>query len=220
MAKRKLRNFAELETFPNVIQHMYKEENSDHPLKGKWAKEFFKNDLPITLELGCGKGEYSVALARKHPERNYLGIDIKGNRMWRGAKTAIEEGMTNVGFLRTQVDRVLNFFAPSEISEIWVTFPDPKPNKGDARKRLTSFENNERYRQILIPGGTVNLKTDSVFNVDFTLETIKANNYKIARLSHDIDKDFPGEELMQIRTYYEMKFREKGIPIHYISWTL
>ena len=219
MAKRKLRNFAELETFPNVIQHMYKEDNWDHPLKGNWAKEFFHNDLPITLELGCGKGEYSVALARKHPERNYIGIDIKGNRMWRGAKTAIEEGMTNVAFIRTQVDRVLNFFAPGEISEIWVTFPDPKPKPGDARKRLTSYENSERYREILVQGGTVNLKTDSVFNVEFTLETIKANNYRIVRSSHDIDKDFPGEELMMIRTYYETKFRKEGIPIHYISYT-
>ena len=220
MAKRKLRNFAELETFPNVIQHMYKLENSDHPLKGNWARDFFKNNLPITIELGCGKGEYTVALARRHPERNYLGIDIKGNRMWRGAKTAVEEGMTNVGFIRTQVDRVVNFFAPSEISEIWVTFPDPKPKAGDARKRLTSSENNERYRQIIRPGGTVNLKTDSVFNVDFTLETIRENRYKIVRLSHDIDTDFPGDELMLIRTYYEMKFREKGVPIHYISYEL
>jgi len=219
MAKRKLQNFAELETFSNVIQHMYLDSDFDHPLKGKWATAFFKNNNPITLELGCGKGEYCVGLARIHPDRNYLGIDIKGNRLWRGAKTALEDSLSNVGFIRTQVDRISNLFAPGEIDEIWVTFPDPKPKKGDARKRLTSAENSNRYWMLLGSGGTVNLKTDSRFNVDFTLETIRENGYNILRRSHDIDKDFPGDELLKIRTYYEQKFRKEGIPIHYIRYS-
>ena len=135
MGKNKLQHFAELDTFEHVIQFMYSEEDYDHPLKGKWNTDFFKNDQPITLEVGCGKGEYTVGLAKIHPDRNYIGLDLKGNRMWRGAKTALEDGMNNVGFLRTQADRILNFFAPGELAEIWVTFPDPKPKKGNARKR-------------------------------------------------------------------------------------
>lgn len=220
MPKRKLEHFRELETFSNVIQQPYYRENFDHPLKGKWGTEFFKNANPIVLELGCGKGEYSVGLARIHPDRNYIGIDIKGNRIWRGAKTALEEGLSNVGFIRTQVDRVANFFAPGEVAEIWVTFPDPKPKKGDARKRLTSKEMIECCRQILIPGGTISLKTDSTFNYDFTLETIRDNNYRLLRSSNDIDTDFPGDELLRIRTYYEMKFRGKGVRIHYICFSV
>lgn len=218
MAKRKLQHFAEIETFPNVVQHMYGKENFDYPLKGRWAESFFGNGNPLVLELGCGKGEYSVGLARRHPERNYLGIDMKGNRIWRGAKTALEEGIRNVGFLRTQIDRVTNFFAPGEVSEIWITFPDPKPKKGDARKRFTSPEMVERYRRILQKDGLVHLKTDSDFNYRFTLETIHDNQFTLVRQSDDIDRDYPGEELLTIRTYYEMKFREKGMPIHYVCF--
>lgn len=218
MGKNKLQHFAELDTFPHVIQFMYSAENYDHPLKGKWKSDFFKNDKPITLEMGCGKGEYTVGLARMHRDRNYLGLDLKGNRMWRGAKTALEEGMDNVGFLRTQADRILNFFAPGEIDEIWVTFPDPKPKKGDTRKRLTSKQSNERYRLLLKPGGLVHLKTDSDFNVEFTLETLRENGNEIVRFSDDIDRDFPDDELVKIRTYYETMFRAKGFSIKLISY--
>jgi tRNA (guanine-N7-)-methyltransferase len=218
MGKNKLQHFAELDTFEHVIQFMYSEEDYDHPLKGKWNTDFFKNDQPITLEVGCGKGEYTVGLAKIHPDRNYIGLDLKGNRMWRGAKTALEDGMNNVGFLRTQADRILNFFAPGELAEIWVTFPDPKPKKGNARKRLTSKESSERYKQLLQPGGLVHLKTDSDFNYQFTLETIQENNYEIVRNSDDIDRDFPDDELVKIRTYYEMMFRAKGFPIKLVSY--
>jgi tRNA (guanine-N7-)-methyltransferase len=197
---------------------MYSEEDYDHPLKGKWNTDFFKKDQPITLEVGCGKGEYTVGLAKIHPDRNYIGLDLKGNRMWRGAKTALEDGMDNVGFLRTQADRILNFFAPGELAEVWVTFPDPKPKKGNARKRLTSKTSSERYKQLLQPGGLIHLKTDSDFNYEFTLETIKENNYEIVRNSNDIDRDFPDDELVKIRTYYEMMFRAKGVPIKLISY--
>ena len=220
MTKRKLRNFAELETFEHVIQHKYKKEDYDHPLKGKWAKEFFKNDKPITLELGCGKGEYTVALARKHPEMNFLGIDIKGNRIWRGAKTALEEGMENVGFIRTQIDKITNFFSEGEVEEIWITFPDPQPQISRIRKRLTSPEFLDRYRKILKPDGFVHLKTDSAFLFEYTEEVIAEQNLEVLRLSHDIDKDYPGDELLEIRTFYEMKFRETGVSINYAKFRL
>lgn len=218
MAKRKLKNFAELLTFDNVIQHVFGEEKYDLPLKGKWGKEFFKNDQPITVEFGCGKGEYTVALAEKHPERNFIGVDIKGNRMWRGAKTALELGLKNVGFLRTQINDIEYIFGEGELSEVWVTFPDPKPKPGDARKRLTSSENCAKYKVMMGENPTVNLKTDSDFIFNFTKEVVANNNYKTLRISEDIDRDFPGDELLQVRTYYEMKFRKQGIPIHYIKF--
>lgn len=218
MAKRKLQQFAELATFTNVIQQPFGKENFDYPLKGNWGRDFFKNNHPIVLELGCGKGEYSVALARNHPEFNYIGLDIKGNRIWTGAKKALEDNLSNVGFIRSQVDRIGNFFAPGEIYGIWVTFPDPKPKKGNARKRLTSAEMVSIYQKVLRPGGQIQLKTDSVFNYDFTLETIRDNQYQLVRHSEDIDRDYPGEELLQIRTYYEQKFREKGFPIRFVSF--
>jgi tRNA (guanine-N7-)-methyltransferase len=218
MAKRKLQHFAELDTFPNVIQHPFEKDDFDHQLKGNWAAGFFQNSNPIILELGCGKGEYTVGLARKHPEFNYIGMDIKGNRIWRGAKTALEESLRNVGFIRSQVDRLTNFFAPGEISGIWVTFPDPKPKKGNARKRLTSADMAEKYRSVLRPGGTVQLKTDSAFTYEFTLETVRENGFQLIRHSEDIDRDFPGDEILLIRTYYEQKFREKGFPIRFVSF--
>jgi tRNA (guanine-N7-)-methyltransferase len=220
MAKRKLQNFAELETFEHVIQHPFEKDDFDHPLKGKWATEFFGNNKPITLELGCGKGEYTVALAQKHPERNYLGIDIKGSRIWRGAKTAFEENMQNVGFIRTQIDRITNFFNEGEVDEIWVTFPDPQPQKTRTRKRLTSPPFLDRYRQILKPGGIVHLKTDSAFLFAYTEEVIAEQKLEVLRISHDIDKDFPGDELLEIRTFYEMKFRQTGVPINYVKFKL
>jgi tRNA (guanine-N7-)-methyltransferase len=220
MPKRKLRNFAELETFPHVIQHPFGKENFDHRLKGKWNSEFFKTAQPITLELGCGKGEYTVGLAKAHEDRNFLGVDMKGNRIWRGARTSFDEQMHNVGFLRTQVERIDNFFVASEVSEIWITFPDPQPQKTRERKRLTSPGFLDTYRKILQPGGLLHLKTDSAFFFNYTLEVIETQKLEIIRKSHDIDRDFPGDELLRIRTYYEMKFRETGVPIHYVSFKL
>ena len=220
MTKRKLRNFAELETFANVIQHPYYKEQFDHPLKGKWQEIFFQNNLPLTLELGCGKGEYSVGLALRHPERNYLGLDIKGNRIWRGAKTGIEDNIPNIGFLRTEIEHLNNFFLPGEVDEIWITFPDPQPNKSKAHKRLTSAEFLDRYRKILKPDGIVHLKTDSAFLFESTMEVIESQNLPVLRISRDIDTDFPGDELLKIRTYYEMKFRQTGVPINYVAYTL
>lgn len=220
MAKRKLKNFQELETFDNVFQQTFKKENFDHELKNKWNSTYFKNDHPIILELGCGKGEYSIALARKHPEKNYIGIDLKGNRIWRGAKTAIEDEMKNVAFIRTQVDRVFNFFEAGEVSEIWITFPDPQPQKTRASKRLTSPEFLDSYRKVLKKDGIVHLKTDSAFLFAYSLEVIQELNLEVIRVSHDIDQDYPGEEILEIRTYYETKFRETGVPINYVCFKL
>lgn len=218
MGKNKLFKFAQLETFSNVIQHPFGADRFDQPLKGRWNQDFFKTARPITLEIGCGKGEYTVGLARKHPERNFIGIDMKGNRIYVGAKAALDEGLDNVGFLRTQAEHLPHFFAPGEVSEIWVTFPDPKPKKGDTRKRLTSKENNARYREMMGRAGVVHLKTDSDFNVEFTLEVIRECGLEILRYSEDIDRDFPGDELVNIRTYYESLFREKGFAIKLISY--
>lgn len=218
MGKNKLKHFAELDLFSHVVQHPYQKEDFDHPLKGRWNTDFFCTAQPITLEVGCGKGEYTVGLARLHPERNFLGLDLKGNRIWRGARTALDEGMRNVGFIRSQAERIANFFAPGELSEIWVTFPDPKPKKGDARKRLTSLESNKRYRELLKSGGIVHLKTDSDFNVAFTLDVIRETNAELLRFSGDIDKDFPNDELVKIRTHYEVMFRKKSIPIKLVSY--
>lgn len=220
MTKRKLRNFAELETFSHVIQHPYGKDNFDHKLKGKWNTEFFKEPRPITLELGCGKGEYTIGLAKAHTDRNFIGVDMKGNRIWRGARTAQDDQMDNAGFLRTQVERIDNFFIPAEVSEIWITFPDPQPQKTRERKRLTCPSFLDKYRKILRPEGIVHLKTDSAFLFEYSLEVIEEQKLEVLRMSRNIDEDFPGDELLKIRTFYEMKFRETGVPINYVSFRL
>lgn len=220
MTKRKLQHFAELETFPNVIQAPMKNEVSNHPLKGNWNKTFFQKDQPIVLELGCGKGEYTVNLAANYPDKNYIGIDIKGNRIWRGGKTAIEQEMTNVGFLRIQIEHIEYFFAEHEVSEIWITFPDPQIKYKTERKRLTSPAFLDRYRKLLKPGGTIHLKTDSKFLYDYTLGVLKHQSIEINKSSADIYKEFPDEEVLKIQTYYEKMFLKQGIPITYINFNL
>jgi len=162
MGKDKLKKFAENKTFRCLVQPEFDEIfGKDHPLKGRWHADFFRNDRPIVLELGCGKGEYTVALAADDPARNYIGVDIKGARMWRGAKTATEQGMDNVGFLRTRIEFITSFFAPGEVSELWITFPDPQLKTRRAKKRLTAPPFLACYAQLLAPGGWINLKTDS-----------------------------------------------------------
>ena len=218
--KRKLAHFAELETFKNVIQAPLKNAAADHPMKGAWNEKFFAIKQPIVLELGCGKGEYTVNLAEKYPDKNYIGVDIKGNRIWRGSKTAIEQGMGNVGFLRTEIENIEFFFAPDEVSEIWITFPDPQMKYKTERKRLTSPAFLDRYRKIIKPGGMLHLKTDSKFLHDYTMAVLRSQNVKINRFSADIYSEFPDDEVLQIQTHYEKIFLGQGIPITYINFNL
>jgi tRNA (guanine-N7-)-methyltransferase len=203
-----------------VIQAPLKDEVLEHPLKGNWNKVFFKDDQPIVLELGCGKGEYTVNLGEKFPDKNFIGIDIKGNRIWRGGKTAIELGLTNVGFLRIQIEHIEYFFEKNEVSEIWITFPDPQPKYKTERKRLTSPAFLDRYRKLLKPNGIIHLKTDSRFLFDYTLKVLKEQNLPVNKSSADIYKEFPDEEVLKIQTFYEKKFLKQGIPITYLNFNL
>lgn len=212
MAKKKLIRLSELETFTNVYQLRME-------LKGRWNKTVFGNEFPITLELACGKGEYTLALARKFPHRNFIGIDIKGARIWRGAKTALEENISNVAFLRTYIDHITAYFQQSEVAEIWITFPDPYHENSKMRKRLTSEVFLNRYRQILKPGGVIHLKTDDDMLYQFSLESIAQHNCKL--LFHTIDLyagDLP-DEMLSVKTFYEQQHLANGKTIKYIRFS-
>tara|TARA_B000000460_G_scaffold228652_1_gene185075 strand:- start:239 stop:913 length:675 start_codon:yes stop_codon:yes gene_type:complete len=219
-SKNKLKRFKENETFSNVIQPTREEiTNKEFHLKGKWAKEFFKNDLPIVLELGCGKGEYSVGLAKMYPEKNFLGIDIKGARFWRGAKTAVEEEMNNVGFLRTQIELIDLIFAENEVDEIWITFPDPQIKYKRTKHRLTNTEFLQKYKKILKPDGVVNLKTDSEFMHGYTLGLLHGEGHEILHANHDVYKnEYSPEEVVGIQTFYENQYLEENKKITYIKF--
>jgi tRNA (guanine-N7-)-methyltransferase len=223
MGKDKLRRFSELEGFGNVLQPTMDEVLNNYPLKGKWKEEFFKNDHPIILELGCGKGEYTVGLARKYKNYNFIGIDIKGARIWRGAKTCLEEGITNAAFVRSKVDFVDKLFGENEIAEIWLTFSDPQKER--PRKRLTSPLFVGRYKQILEPGGIINLKTDSTLLYEYTIEQIEENHYQCVLKNHDVYGDLvqnnPDEDIqykMSIKTFYEQKWLAQDIKIKYCQF--
>lgn len=219
MGKKKLQRFAEMETFQNVIQPPFEEVfKKDHKLKGKWKKEFFKNENPIVLELGCGKGEYTIGLARQYPNRNFIGIDIKGARMWRGAKTAVTENIHNVGFLRTRVDLINSFFASEEVAEIWVTFPDPQPKK--YYKRLTSSRFLGYYQKVIAENGVVNLKTDNANLYQYTRDLVKLNELGILTDTDNLYHSGIVDEILSIKTFYEQQFLEQGKPIHYIRFKL
>ena len=219
MGKHKLARFAENLTFPNLIQVSFEDlKEKDFIWYGKWSA-FFGNDNPIVLELGCGKGEYTVALARRQPNRNYIGIDIKGARMWRGAKTSNEEKMSNVAFLRTRIELINRFFAPGEVSEIWITFPDPQPKK--PMKRLTSPRFLNYYSQLLLPHSPINLKTDSRELYDYTIdEVITPAGYSVEFSSPDLySTDYNGEAV-DVKTFYESMFLKEGKPITYIRFRM
>jgi len=188
--------------------------------KGMWHKEFFKNNQPIVLELGCGKGEYTIGLAEKFPDKNFIGVDIKGARMWRGARTATDKMMKNVGFLRTQIELIDYCFSKGEVSEIWITFPDPHIKFRRRKKRLTSPSMLDKYRSILSDDAFLHLKTDSQFLYGYTLGILEGLGYEILDSSYDIDRQKPDDELLKIRTNYEGIFREKGLPITYIKFQL
>lgn len=229
MSKRnKLQKFAELLTFPNVFENF----DAGQPqltgnngvaldLKGKWAADYFKNNRPITLELACGRGEYSLGLARLYPDRNFIGVDVKGARIWKGASIALDEGLHNVAFLRTRIEQIAYFFAPEEISEIWITFPDPFLKDSKSNRRLTSAPFLKEYRKILQKDGIVHLKTDSPELYEFTLETLQEDS-KIELLYHDSDiysQALPFSEL-ELKTYYEARHLSEGRKIKYIRFQL
>ena len=220
MTKRKLERFAENETFDNFFQLNYQQLAEGFILKGKWDKLFFKNENPIVLELGCGKGEFTVGLAQRHPDKNFIGVDIKGARMWRGAKTSQQENMKNVAFIRTRIQLIEQFFISAEVDEIWITFPDPQPQTPRIKKRLTSPEFLDRYRNICNKNCIVHLKTDNTAFFDYTLQIIKEQNLPLYFHSYDIDKNPGSEEVLSIRTHYEMLFREKGEKIKYLRFGL
>ena len=223
MGKDKLKRFAEVETFDNVFQPSFDNINKDFYLKNKWHEEF-TNSNPIILELGCGKGEYTLGLARQFPNKNFIGIDIKGSRIWRGAKTCIEENVINVRFIRTKIDFIDKFFANNEIDEIWLTFSDPQPKR--PRKRLTSPLFINRYKNILNKKGIINIKTDSSLLYNYTIDEIETNNYTIIENSSDVYNELifrANNELiskMNIKTFYEQKWLEEGKKIKFISFSI
>lgn len=219
MAKGKLQKFADMREYRNVVEHPYSViDNVEFPLAGNWKNDFFHNDNPIVLELGCGRGEYTVALARKYPEKNFIGVDIKGARMWSGATEAIEEGLDNVGFLRTNIEIIDRLFATGEVSEIWLTFPDPQMKK--FTKRLTSSLFLKRYSRILADDAIIHLKTDSNFMFTYTKYITEVNRLPVLQCIDDVHGKEDESDILKIRTYYESQWIERGLTIKYISFNL
>lgn len=222
MPKNKLKRFAENATFRHVFQPGQKEMvGIDHEMKGKW-NSFFKNDHTITIELGCGGGEYTVDLAKRFPNRNYIGIDIKGARLWKGARISYDENLSNIAFIRTRIHNIQSFFSIEDnIDELWITFPDPQPRDGKAKKRLTSSSILEKYRLFAQKDCMVNLKTDSKFLFDYTLnEVVKAEGLEIKSISEDVYKDFSSGPLVEVQTFYEKIWLKEGLKIYYLQFRL
>lgn len=221
-SKNKLKRFKENETFQNVFQPTREEVVSNQfPLKGKWNSDFFKNDNPIVLELGCGKGEYSVGLAERSPNKNFIGIDIKGARFWRGAKTAVENGLHNVAFLRTQIELIEHCFAKDEVSEIWITFPDPQIKYKRTKHRMTNATFLENYKKILQSNGLMHLKTDSEFMHGYTLGLLHGAGHEVLYANHNIYKNEGApKEVTEIQTFYESQYLEVNKPITYIQFRI
>ncbi len=223
MGKNKLKRFSENKTFDNVFQPTREEMVSGFDLKGIWNKEIFQNENPIVLELGCGKGEYTVALAEKFPDKNFIGIDIKGARFWRGAKTAVESGMKNVAFLRTQIELIDYAFGQNEVSEIWITFPDPQIKFRRTKHRLTHPEFLQKYKQVLHEKGVVHLKTDSEFLYGYTHGIIQLEGHEVLLTNHNIynpDNHEIPEEVTSVQTFYEQKFLNENKNITYIRFRI
>ena len=232
MGKNKLKKFAEMETFSNVFQcgarALYENgqmvtEPAVNEMAGHWRDSYFHNDHPIVLELGCGRGEYTVGLARRYPEKNFIGIDIKGARMWAGAREAEMDGLKNVAFLRTNIEVITSFFAPDEIDEIWITFCDPQMKK--ATKRLTSTYFMQRYQRIVKPDGLLHLKTDSPFLYTYTTEMLRLNPYPVLAQTDDLyaashARDPKFTDARALQTHYEKQWLDRGLSIKYIEWKL
>jgi len=221
-SKNKLKRFKENETFANVVQPKRDESLSGQfPLKGKWRTDFFKNDNPIVLELGCGKGEYTIGLAKKFPDKNFIGIDIKGARLWRGAKTAVEENMPNVAFVRTQIELLSGIFAEGEVSEIWITFPDPQIKYKRTKHRMTNPSFLALYKKLLAPDGVVHLKTDSEFMHGYTIGLLQGLGHEIQYANHNIyHNEGAPEEVTGIQTFYEQGYLELNKAITYLRFKI
>ncbi len=221
MGKDKLKRFAENKTFACFVEPEFEQMfRTEHPLKGNWHRDFFHNDNPIVLELGCGKGEYTVALAERNPDKNFIGVDIKGARMWRGAKTATERGMTNVGFLRARIEFITSLFAAGEVSELWITFPDPQLKTRRAKKRLTSPIFLEYYAKLLATDGWINLKTDSQHLYNYTQAVISQFDLPCEVANNDIYGSGYADEVLSVKTAYETVYLQRGLPITYTRFSL
>lgn len=219
MGKDKFKRFQENLTFKNLVQPEFDEIfRKDYKLKGHWHRDFFGNDNPIVLELGCGRGEYTVNLAERFPDKNFLGIDIKGARMWRGAKTATENNIANAGFLRTRIEFINSFFAKDEVAEIWITFPDPQLKKDRIKKRLTSPEFLTYYSDFIAIGGSVNLKTDSQHLHEYTKAVAECSDLSIESCCNDIYGTGFADDVLSIKTRYESLFLAEGLPITYLRF--
>lgn len=214
MGKDKIRRFAEIATFSNVV-----ELEAGQPFKGVWSAKQFKNEQPLILELACGKGEYTVNLARLFPQTNFIGIDYKGNRIWRGAKTAIEDQIPNVAFLRIQIENILDYFGEGEVDEIWITFPDPQPQISREKKRLTSPRFLEKYKKILKPHGILHLKTDNDDFYAYTVEKIEELGLKIFASTENLYASDLVDEVLSIKTYYEKKYLAHEKNINYLKFS-
>ena len=218
MGKNKLKKFKELEGNRLVLQYPFRTvQEGGFPLKGRWGADFFGNGNPIVLELGCGKGEYTVGLARHYAGKNFIGIDIKGARIWSGATAALRAGMTNVAFVRTSIELLEHFFAPDEVSEIWITFPDPQMKK--VNKRLTGTRFVEMYRRVLAPGGVIHLKTDSPFLFAYTSMMTEHNGLDVLTKTADLYAGSASDDpILGIRTHYEQQWLDRGLTIKYLSF--
>lgn len=214
MGKDKLRKFAEIDTFKNVYQL-----ELGKVMKGKWASDHFKNDNPVVLELACGKGEYAVNLAKLFPEKNFVGIDLKGNRIWRGARTGVDEGIQNLAFLRIQIEDILDYFEAGEIDEIWITFADPQPQEGREKKRLTFPGFLEKYKILLKPGGKMNLKTDNDGLYAYTCEKVEELNLITHKNTNHLYKSDFADEVLSIKTHYERIYLKHDKNINYIQFS-
>jgi len=221
LGKDKIKRFRELESIDFVVQPEFEEVfNRNHPLKGQWKKQFFRNGNPLVLELGCGRGEYTVGLAVRDPEKNYLGVDIKGARIWKGAVEARDRGLTNVGFLRSRIDFISSFFDAGEVDDIWITFPDPQEKLRRRKKRLTGDLFLNRYRMFLADGGLVRVKTDNAGLFAYTSELARYNGMEVLRSTSNLYASGWEDETTAIRTTYENRFLAEGKAIHYIEFRL
>ncbi len=222
MPKNKQRKFSEINSFANVVQPGYRYPATDHPIKGQWRQKFFYNACPVILEIGCGKGEYTTGMATAWPDKNFIGIDIKGNRIWTGAKYALENALNNAGFLRIQAEQLDCFFGKDEVNGIWITFPDPHPSKRRERKRLTSPRFLNMYRTFLKSGAPVYLKTDNRLLYDYTLSIIEQEGYQLIFATDDLYGN-PSQidpTILSIQTYYEKIFLEQGDKICFVQFSL